>query len=335
MRYLIIIVSAITVFLILCFVLPEHQLSLRNNLQETINASGASLPKIDNKTEKITLMAVGDVMLDRGVALKINKVGQKDYKFPFLKIADYLNQTDLVFGNLESIISDKGSDQGGKYSFRADPRAADALRYAGFNILSVANNHIFNYGREAMEDSFRRIKAAGMDYVGGGFNKEEARSAVVKNIKGTKIAFLAYNVLGSKSWVAENNKSGIAWPDEETAREIKKAKEENDLVIVSFHFGEEYQTQPSELQKNLARVAVEAGADLILGHHPHVAQPVEQYKNGWIAYSLGNFVFDQNFSQKTMEGLLLEVVIKDKKINEVNQRRIIISKDYQPSLSEE
>ena len=161
--------------------------------------------------EEITIILVGDIMLNRGVEDMINEHGSEDFKFPFLRTVDYLNKADIVFGNLESVISDKGSKIGSTYSFRADPKAIEGLTSASFDVISVANNHIFDYGRAAMEDSFSRLKEAGIAYVGGGFNEEEAYTPVIKEINGTKIAFLAYTNLGSPNWIAKEENSGIAW----------------------------------------------------------------------------------------------------------------------------
>ncbi len=274
----------------------------------------------------IVLMAVGDIMLDRGVEYK----AKHDFKFPFLRISSYLKRADILFGNLESVISDKGKKVGSIYSFRADPKAIEGLSYAGFDVISVANNHVFDYGREAMEDSFKRIREAGILYVGGGFTEQESRQGVVKRVGDTEICFLAYNNQGSPYWASREGISGINWMDKSLKEDIERAEERSDLVVVSFHFGNEYERLPNKTQEEFSRLAIDSGADLVLGHHPHVAQPVERYKEGWIAYSLGNFVFDQYFSEETMEGLLLEVIIKDKKIKEVSPVVFKISEDYQP-----
>jgi poly-gamma-glutamate synthesis protein (capsule biosynthesis protein) len=286
----------------------------------------------EKEDSKIVILSVGDIILDRGVEYMVKKYGSGDFKFPFLKIVDDLKKSDILLGNLESVISDKGVKVGSIYSFRAEPESMDGLIYSGFDILSVANNHIFDYSREAMEDSFERLKKSGIDYVGGGFSEKEARSGITKEIKETKICFLAYTNKGSKYWQAGENSSGILWLDERIKDDIRKAKEKNDLVIVSLHWGEEYQGQPSEEQKYFGRMAIDSGADLIIGHHPHVIQPIEKYKNGWIAYSLGNFIFDQYFSEETMKGLMLEVIVENKKIKEVIPREIRISEKYQPLL---
>ena len=279
------------------------------------------------------LMFVGDIMLDRGVRQMVYRHGEGDYSFPFLKIQPYFQEADLLFGNLESMISDKGTDAGGLYSFRAEPEAVQGLIYAGFDIVSVANNHVFDYGRQAAEDTFLRLEEAGISYAGGGFTEKEARQPVIKEVKGTKIAFLAYTNLAPPYWHAQAERSGISLLEEERMKEdIEKAAKQADLVVVSFHYGQEYQSEPDSFQVSVSRAAIEAGADLIIGHHPHVIQPLEEYQQGHIAYSLGNFVFDQAFSAETMEGLILKVVVKEGKISEVIPVRIKMNQYFQPEL---
>jgi len=280
----------------------------------------------------IKLMFVGDIMLDRGVEYQIKKQEEPDWRFPFLKSADFLKQADILFGNLESVISDKGKKVGSIYSFRAEPESIEGLTYAGFDVLSVANNHIFDYGRNAMEDSFKRLESVGIDFIGAGFSQKQAHSPAIKEINKIKIAFLGYNNLGSKIWEAGENSSGIAWLDEKIKEDIKEAKEKANLVIVSIHFGDEYQTKPNLTQKYYAHLAIDAGADLVVGHHPHVVQSVEEYKEGFIAYSLGNFVFDQGFSEDTMKGILLEVLVEGSKIEKIIIRKIKINNSFQPEI---
>jgi len=294
---------------------------------------GISFQKAEAKS--ITLMFVGDIMLDRGIEYMLLKYGKGDYKFPFLKITDYLKDADILFGNLESVISDKGRKVGSIYSFRADPKAIEGLVFAGFDVVSVANNHIFDYTNKAMEDSFKRLKEAGIEYVGGGFSENEAHTPVIKEVNNTKFAFLAYTNVGSKTWVATKDSSGIAWLDESIKEDIKAARKIADIVIVSMHFGDEYKSQSNVEQKLFAQLAIDSGADLVIGHHPHVAEPVEKYKQGYIAYSLGNFIFDQGFSTQTMQGLIFKVLIQDKKIKEVNSQEIQLNKFFQPEIKKE
>lgn len=302
----------------------------RDKLWDVDNLAKLSL----SAGQPITLLFVGDIMLDRGVEFYMTQ--RNDWKLPFLRIADTLQKADLVFGNLESVISDKGTNLGSIYSFRADPKTLEGLSFAGFDILSVANNHSLDYGIEAFLDSMERLRQTGIATIGGGTTKNQAHAPVIKEVKGTKIGFLGYTNLGSPLWQAAENTPGIAWVDANTLEEFQKnisqAKQQSDILVVSVHFGEEYQTQPSETQKLIAKSAIDAGADIVIGHHSHVVQPVEKYKQGWIAYSLGNFVFDQGFSKETMEGLLLEVKIEEKQITRVTPRSIYLNTIFQPSF---
>jgi len=286
----------------------------------------------------ISVVLVGDIMLDRGVEYMIEKYGGGDFKFPFSKIADYLNKADIVFGNLEGPISDKGEKVGSIYSFRAEPEAIEGLKFAGFDILSLANNHAFDYGRAALEDTLIRMENAGINCVGAGLDTTETYSGIIKEIDGVKIGFLAYTNLGPETWKAGENNSGISWiPEsdfEKVKEDIKLAKEKTDILIVSLHTGEEYQKEPNQFQIEFSKMAIDAGADLVVGHHPHVIQKNEQYQNGYIFYSLGNFVFDQSFSEETMKGQIVEVLIENKKTKEVISIEIRINGYFQPKIYE-
>jgi len=291
------------------------------------------------KEKTITLILVGDIMLDRGVEYMVEKQGNGDFRFPFLKIAKELQKADILFGNLEGVISDKGIKVGSIYSFRVEPEAIEGLSFAGFNVLSLANNHAFDYTREALEDCLFKLSKAEIGYVGAGFTEKEAYSLLIKKIKGLKIAFLAYTNLGPKTWKATETNSGIAWISEKginkIKEDIKSAKEKADILIVSLHSGEEYSNEPTQFQIDFSKIAIETGADLIVGHHPHVIQRNEKYKNGYIFYSLGNFIFDQGFSEKTMKGQMLEILIKDGKIKELIPKEIRLNNYFQPAIEDE
>ena len=295
---------------------------------------GETKLSLGNK-DTLVLLFAGDIMLDRGVEWYAKQ--HQDWNWPFLRIADFLQEADLVFGNLESVISNKGENQGSIYSFRAEPETLKALVFAGFDILSVANNHSLDYGSEALVDSIQRLKDSDILPVGGGQNRSEAHAPVFKTIRDTTIAFLAFSAVGSPLWQAGEQSPGIAWMDSSKLSQLKQdieaAQKLSDIVVVSFHFGEEYQTEPNDTQKLISKAAIDAGADVVVGHHPHVVQPLEQYKNGWIAYSLGNFVFDQGFSKETMEGIMLKVLIKEKSITQVTPLKIQLSSSFQPAIS--
>lgn len=256
---------------------------------------------INQTPTELTLMFVGDIMLSRGVGNKMRK--QDNYKYPFLKIADYLQKADLLFGNLEGPLSDKGADRGKKYSFRADPKAIEGLQHAGFDILSIANNHILDWGQEAKQDTILRLKNNNILPVG--FDEKP-----VLEVENTKISFSAYTYpLPSK----------IELP-------------EADIKIISMHTGTEYQKHSNPDQQKFARMAIDAGADLVIGHHPHVTQEIEEYKNKFIFYSLGNFVFDQQFSEDVKNGWIAQIIIKNKKIISAEPINIYINSSFQPKL---
>ena len=277
--------------------------------------------------QELTLLFAGDIMLDRGVEWKVNQNppagGGGDWRWPFLKIADTLQKADLVFGNLESQISDKGINVGSIYSFRANPQSLEGLTYAGFDVVSVANNHSLDYTREAFEDSLNRLWQSGIVPV--------ADVLAIKEVKDVKIGFLAYTNFPG---IAEVNWDNL----QEVVQDIRYAKSRVDILVVSVHAGEEYDKGPNEFQKVFAQSAIDAGADFLIGHHPHVIQPlvphVRDAELGWIAYSLGNFVFDQSFSEETMQGAILKVVLEDTNIKEVSFLPTKINSSYQVELAE-
>lgn len=334
--YLLIILAGLGLF-VLSFVLFSKEIFInpQSGLSSLVfEARFRELKKTENS--RIIVYAVGDIMLDRGVEYMIRTQGKGDFRFPFLKITQDLEKADILFGNLEGPIAESGVRVGSIYSFRSDPKVIEGLKYAGFNMLSLANNHMLDYGRTALKETVQNLKDNQIDYVGAGLSEAEAFSLKIKEIKNVKIGFLAYTDLGFQSWRAKENEAGIAWIKEDDIDKIKQDIEEQkrkvDILIVSLHSGEEYQTDPSAFQEKFARASIEAGADVILGHHPHVVQKTERYKNGWVIYSLGNFVFDQFFSPETMKGALLEIIIINGKIEEVNTREVVISQFYQPYL---
>ncbi len=290
-----------------------------------------------------TLVFVGDIMLSRAVGRKIEK--ENDPRFPFVKIAEVLRSADFAFGNLEGPISSRGNNQGSIYSFRADPRVIEGLKFAGFDVLSLANNHILDWGNSALEDTIRILKENGIQAVGAGMDYAEANTPAIFAIRDVRLAILAYTTLYPKSLEAKGEGAGISSFDLENAAEkINGLKNSGaaDIVVVSLHWGEEYKTAPSDTQRAIAHALVDAGAEVIVGHHPHVVQEIEMYspstssrlssRTSWIAYSLGNFVFDQGFSEETMAGLMLKITVRNKGIFSVETIKTRISPDFTPHI---
>lgn len=306
-----------------------------NALALLANNFSAAVSQLQNNLERNaptgTLVLVGDIMLARQVGSKMENSG--NWEWPFEKIKTYLSGADLTFGNLEGPISDKGRNQGSIYSFRADPRAVAGLRAAGLDVLSLANNHIWDWGREAVMDTLDRLAAVDMAALGVGQNRKEANHGKVFDIKGTKVGFLAYTDLYPESLAASENDLGISfWSRDQVLSDLKRLRAESDVLVVSWHSGTEYEKNPTVEQKEKYQWLITSGADLVVGHHPHVVQPVVEFGGGWIAYSLGNFVFDQNFSRETMTGLALEVSVRNGKITKVEEKKVLIGQDFQPSL---
>lgn len=280
-----------------------------------------------------TMLFVGDIMLSRSVGARMQELG--DYTYPFHAIADTLREADITFANLENPVSARGVNVGSKYSFRADPRIIEGLQYAGIDVVSLANNHIWDYGREAFIDTMQHLRDGGIDYVGAGNTFDEAHRGATRNVGGVDVVFLAYTNLISSQVAATDTTPGVAYLNtEQMVRDIGDAKLRGDVVVASFHWGDEYQVIHNAQQDRIAKMAIDAGADLIIGHHPHVVQEVQQYSDGWIAYSLGNFIFDQTFSEETMRGLALRVTLDGDRIGAVESLGISISRQYQPSLSQ-
>ena len=284
-----------------------------------------------NNNKPITLLFVGDIILSRLIGDIMAK--KNDWRYPFLETADFLKGADITFGNLEGPISSRGTKVGSIYSFRSDPRAIEGLLYAGFDVLSIANNHIWDYGADAVSDTISVLEKAGIGVIGGGTNYAEAHKPFIKEIEGAKIAFLGYTDLIPSSIGSKTARPAIAYFDiDQAVADVKNAREKADVVVVSLHWGNEYETTQNPAQEKVSKALIDAGAQLIIGHHPHVIQPVEEYGGGYIAYSLGNFVFDQNSTQDTKTGLALKVVLKDKKITKIEQLKIAFSSSYQPYL---
>jgi len=281
----------------------------------------------DLKLNEIKILFVGDVMMARKVENKIRE-NNKNFLYPFVNFLKYFKSFDYIVANLEGPISEKGVRVGSKYSFRMNPEVTIALSRANINILNLANNHIFDYGKVAFEETLKNLDKNKIKYFGNSYEP------LIIEENGTKIGFLGFSDF-FKHLEAKEGKIGIAVINKNISEIIKKVKKKVDILIVSFHWGEEYKKFANEKQRKLAKTVIDAGADLIIGHHPHVIQNIEKYKNKFIFYSLGNFVFDQDFSKETMIGGGVEVYVKDKKIENIYFRNFYLNNDFQiESISE-
>jgi len=238
----------------------------------------------------VTLVAVGDVQLGRGVGRLIERDGP-DY--PFEHVGGILREADVGLFNLECALSEDGIPIQKRFSFKADPIAAEGLARAGFDVAVLANNHSVDCGRWALPETTNILASKGIASVGGGATMAEAAAPVVIERNGLRIAFLARTFILPDGVIYREDVPTVAVYDPDRIdEEIRAARRRADIVVVSLHWGIEYARQPQESQRRIARRLIDAGADLVIGHHTHTPQPVERYGRGLIAYSLGNFVFD-------------------------------------------
>jgi len=288
---------------------------------------------IPYKPDEHTILLAGDIMLDRSVEKMVNEVGEGDWAYPFKRISEFTSQADITFANLEGPLSDQGANQGSIYSFRFEPESIAGLLSAGIDVVSLANNHILDYGSLALCDSVERLQQAGIGTVGAGCSYEEANIPYIVELGNMRIAFLAYTNLYPSSRFAEDEMPGLSHADTEIILQnvrFLKEKQLVDYVFVSYHWGDEYKTRSNKRQQDLAHKLVDGGVDVVIGHHPHVVQEMERYGDGWIIYSLGNFVFDQYFSDETMRGSFAEVTFVDGVLQNITPHDFKISETYQP-----
>lgn len=256
--------------------------------------------------DPVNLVFVGDIMLDDGPGRLIEKGGD-----PFAAVASFLQDADYAIGNLECPIATVGQALANKiYSFRAHPRVLPVL--AGrFDALSVANNHAGDYGREAFVETLRHLAGQDIAAFGGGRNLSEAHQPLWIERRNLRIAVLGYNEYKPRSFEAGAEWAGVAWSeDSHVLADIRAARAAGaDLVIPFMHWGWEFDATPGERQRQLAREMIDAGADLIVGSHPHVTQGAEYYHGKLIVYSLGNFVFDGFKTPAARTGWLLRLAV--------------------------
>lgn len=328
-RYLFITVVVLVVILGIVFVLlrPKVAKSPQNGADISTKIEDGKKPD-----PEVSIVAVGDIMLSRNVAAKIKE--KNDINYPFLKTTDLLRTGDIVFANLECPITVGRPILTGEMTFHADPGAELSMKTAGFNIVSLANNHTPNFGDKGLLDTFSYLDGVGINHVGAGKDSTDAEQAVYIEKNGLRFAFLAYN---DPSVVPTNYAAGPSHPGtnfmdiEKMTKRVKEEKAKADFVIVSMHSGIEYK-EPNTTQINFAHAAIDAGADFIIGHHPHVIQRVEEYKGKLIMYSLGNFVFDQMFSLETRQSIITKTYFNKNGLEKIEFTPAIIDDYAQPRI---
>jgi poly-gamma-glutamate synthesis protein (capsule biosynthesis protein) len=283
----------------------------------------------------VHLAAVGDIMLDRDLGEILQ---QGDLAYPFANVADLLSAADVTVGNFESALGDVGQPAAKRYTFQSPPQAAESLALAGFDVLSLANNHALDYGPEALFQSIKLLEAQGIATIGGGADNAAARMPHLRKVNGLTLAFLAYVDVPLESsnfdavdWTATDTTPGLAWAiPEQMQADVAAARRQADLVIVVLHSGFEFQAVPSSPQMAAARTAIDAGADLVIGHHAHVLQGIEFYNGGAIVYGLGDFAF---VSDGVKETAILNVWLDSDGVRQLEVVPVILDQTGQPRLA--
>jgi len=288
-------------------------------------------PKIEAPAST-SFIAVGDMMLSRTVAERMKKHGQA---YPFAKTKELTTAVDFSFGNLETPIIAGRSIQPTEMVFRADPGVEQELKTAGFNIVSLANNHIMNFGNAGLDETIAKLDAVDIVHAGAGQGSTLARAPAIVESNGIRVAFLAYTYSGIQ-WTSESDMryGPVGLSPDQVNVDVVEAEKVADIVVVSMHAGSEYAAVPNKQQTSFARSAIDAGADLVIGHHPHVVQAVEKYNGKFIIYSLGNFIFDQMWSQDTRHGMVAEVTLSKTSITDLSFKAVIIDDFAQPRLAD-
>jgi len=335
-------------------------------LTPDVDAACAEAARAREKT--FTVLVAGDILLARTPG---KRAGQYGFRYLFEGVKELVSSADIAFANLETPASYLGVPYPGKpenVTFRADPATLFGLSWSGFDVLSLANNHANDYGPRALEETLDYLELLGIEKSGAGRNIEDARKPALLYRDGASFAFLAYAVPGYSIVGAAGSMAGaaltrseeklhgpippplpvanpdsprnqgtgvaLATPDAVIA-DIQKIKNsvDPDYLFVSIHWGEEHQRIPGTAQRLLGRAAIDAGASAVLGHHPHVLQPVERYHGGLIIYSLGNFIFDMA-AATTYETAAISLVLSGGKLVRADIIPLRIGKDtYAPALA--
>jgi poly-gamma-glutamate synthesis protein (capsule biosynthesis protein) len=275
---------------------------------ESASGSPASSPA---SPPKVRVVSGGDVMPDRSVEAYANANGADAV---LAGIARVLQKGDAAWVNLEGVTSTLGTPKTEKtYTFEGPPAFAPALAEAGIDIVTMGNNHSVDYGRAALKDTIKRLENAGVQVVGAGSDLADAHApAIVKTASGATVGFLGYSDVWWPGFEATSSHAGVAQAFSDVGRmkrDVKKLSGKVDYVVVGFHWGYEYQHYPVGQQTKEAHAAIDSGADLVIGHHPHVLQGFETYKRRLIAYSLGDLVFD-HMAVETGQTVLVDATLK-------------------------
>lgn len=282
---------------------------------------------------EVSISAVGDIMLGSWVVDVIKKEG---IEYPFLETRHHLKSSDIAIGNLEAPFTLDGEPFEKKYNFKVPPSYAKGLLVGGISTVTLANNHMLDYGDTGLFSTLETLTEVGINFSGAGRNIGDAHKPVIVKVREKRIAFFGYSMTFPIEFYAKKDSAGTAYPTEGLLQKnLKMYRDSVDFIVTSFHWSAEKRDTPKDYQIYFAHLAIDSGADLVLGHHPHILQGLEVYKNRLIAYSLGNFAFG-SYSQYATDSIILKVYLRDNGLYSafcipINVNNIEV--EFQPTLA--
>jgi poly-gamma-glutamate capsule biosynthesis protein CapA/YwtB (metallophosphatase superfamily) len=266
-----------------------------------------------------TISIVGDMLMDSSVRGQIDRNG---VEFPWEYVKEYFKNDNLTIGNLETSITIAGTKWPDKqYNFRSDPKNLKAMKEAGIEVVSLANNHSLDYGYDGFLDTLNHLDKAKINRVGGGKNKKEALEGIIIEENGINIGVLSFSrIVPNVDWYATSKRSGIVGAYDchikEVLERVTEMKDKADILVLSIHWGVELSNTPRNEEIEFAKKLIDAGVDIVMGHHPHVLQGIEIYNGKPIFYSLGNFIFGSK-DEITANTMIAQINLKDKDIDNI------------------
>lgn len=263
-------------------------------------------------------------------------IEQHDTSYPWKYVAPVFRAADIAFINLEGVASERGAALQKRYAFRFPQYTLAGARDAGIDVVSIANNHTLDYGYIGMCDTYKTLIEQEMSPIGAGCNRAQAIAPVIRELPdGTRVAFFAISEFYQGNTATKSSPGFAPYSPKwimSAARALKKSGDA-DIVILSIHAGTEHVFTPNKRMQTLYKSIIEGGVDVVLGHHPHVPQPIQRYGDGWIVYSLGNLIFDMHDAiPHTTDQILAKISIQKGKVTSAGPIPIRMTEDFQPYL---
>ena len=282
--------------------------------------------------QEVSLVFAGDTVLDDTAGQRIEQGGD-----PFAPFETYLKQADIRIANLECVVATQGEANEKMYTFRAHPRVLPVLK-KHFDAVTLANNHSGDFGPVAFAEMLQLLKRAQLAQVGGGMNLKQAHAPLVFDRHGLRIAVLSYNEFHPRSFEAGHDLPGVAWSeDQQVVADIKAARllHRADLVIPIMHWGWENERQANARQRQLAQRMIDAGADAVIGGHPHVTQDIAVYRGKPVIFSVGNFVMKETDNEFQRKGWVLKLYLDKRGVTRFETLPVKIDMEGLPTIDQE